>query len=83
MTKDEHNYGMFYFIHIFYHLKDKFSEICVSLQKYNREWKDWGYIWYGGEYSEKSIPIIQMYDKKLLKYIEKEQSSEMEYKVNG
>ena len=62
---------MFYFIHIFYHLKDNCSEVCVSLQRYVREWKDWGYDWYSGDYVEKSIPIIQMYDKKLLKYIER------------
>ena len=71
VSKDEFNYGMFYFIHIFYHLQDKDTNICVSLQRYNREWEDWGYDWYSGEYEEKSIPIIMKYDKKLLKCIEK------------
>lgn len=71
VAKDEYNYGMFYFIHIFYHLKDKFTEVCVSLQKYNQEWEDWRYDWYSGDYQEKSIPIIAKYDKGLLKYIEK------------
>lgn len=68
--KDENNYGMFYFIHIFYHLKDDWSDVCVSLRKYVREWEDWGYDWYSGKYEEKSIPIIAKYDKGLLEYIE-------------
>lgn len=70
VSKDEYNYGMFYFIHIFYHPKDDWSDICVSVKKYNRDWEDWGYDWYSGDYEEKSIPIIARYDKKLLKYIE-------------
>jgi len=70
VAKDEFNYGMFYFIHIFYHLQDSLSNICVSTQKYVREWEDWGYDWYSGLYEKKSIPIIAKYDKGLLKYIE-------------
>ena len=61
---------MFYFIHIFYHLKDKFTEVCVSYKRYNQEVEDWRYDWYSGKYASKSITIIEMYDKKLLKYIE-------------
>lgn len=71
VSKDEFNYGMFYYIHIFYHLKDKDTEVCVSLKRYNREWEDWGYDWYSGDYEDDSIPIIEKYDKKLLKFIEK------------
>lgn len=59
---------MFYFIHIFYHLKDKFTEVCVSYKRYNQEVEDWRYDWYSGKYASKSI--LEMYDKKLLKYIE-------------
>lgn len=62
---------MFYFIHIFYHLKDEFTEVCVSYKRYNQEAEDWIYDLYSGEYEDKSIPIITLYDKKLLKYIEK------------
>lgn len=61
---------MVYYIHIFYHLKDEFSDVCVSIKKYNREWEKWEYDWYSGEYEQKSIPVIQKYDKKLLKYLE-------------
>lgn len=71
VSKDEFNYGMFYFIHIFHHLKDKNTEVCVSIQIYNREREEWNYDWYSGDYEDKSIPIIGMYDKKLLKYLEK------------
>ena len=71
VSKDEFNYGMFYFIHIFYHLKDKYSDICVSIKKYNREIQDWEYDWFGGDYEDESIPVIKKYDNKLLKYIEK------------
>lgn len=70
ITKDEFNYGMFYFIHIFYHLQDNWSDICVSTQRYIQDWKDWRYDFYSGKYEEKSIPIIAKYDKGLLKYIE-------------
>lgn len=69
VSKDKYNYGMFYFIHIFYHLKNDWSDVCVSLQKYNRDFEDWEYDWYSGNYEEKSIPIIKKYDKKLLKYL--------------
>lgn len=69
ITKDEFNYGMFYFIHIFYHLQDNLSDVCVSTKRYVPEWEYWGYDWYSGEYEENSIPIIAKYDKKLLKYI--------------
>lgn len=69
ITKDDNNYGMFYFIHIFKYLDDNSSEVSVSIQKYVREWKDWGYDWYSGKYEDKSIPIIAKYDKRLLKYI--------------
>ena len=55
---------MFYFIHIFYHLQDNLTEVCVSSKKYIKEWEDWGYQWY------KDIAIIAKYDKRLLKYIE-------------
>lgn len=71
IEKDEFNYGKFYFIHIFYHLKDKNTEVCVSLQKYDREMEDWRYDWYSGDYEDKSLFIIGRYDKKLLNYIEK------------
>lgn len=78
VSKDKFNYGMFYFIHIFYHLQDNLSNVCVSTQRYIQDWKDWGYDWYSGKYEKKSIPIIEKYDKKLLKYIEyyKEESNE-------
>ncbi len=69
ITKDEFNYGMFYFIHIYYHLKDQLSEVCVSMQKYIDDWEDWGYDFYTGQYENKSISIIAKYDKGLLKYI--------------
>ena len=69
VSKDKYNYGMFYFIHIFYHLKDDWTDVCVSLQKYNRDFEDWEYDWYSGDYEEKSIPVIKKYDKKLLKYL--------------
>ena len=71
VSKDKYNYGMFYFIHIFYHLKDDWSDVCVSLQKYNRDFKDCEYDWYSGNYEDESMPIIEKYDNKLLKYIEK------------
>ena len=71
IAKDDFNYGMFYFIHIFYHLKDNLSDVCVSLQKYDRYLNAWEYDWYCGDYEDKSIPIIKKYDKKLLKYLKK------------
>ena len=71
IDKDENNYGMFYFIHIFYHLKNNLSDVCVSLKKYNRDLDDWEYDWYGGDYEDKSISIIAKYDRKLLKYLKK------------
>ena len=46
------------------------SDICVSIQKYIKDWEDWGYDWYSGDYEDKSIPIIKKYDKRLLKYLE-------------
>lgn len=67
------NYAMFYFIHIFYHLKDEFTEVCVSYKRYNQEVEDWRYDWYSGKYASKSIPIIGKHDKKLLKYIEEKE----------
>ena len=74
VSKDEYNYGMFYFIHVYYYPQDgeqdAWSNVCVSLKQYNRDWEDWGYDWYSGKYAERSIPIIARYDKKLLKYIE-------------
>lgn len=70
ISKDEYNYGMFYFIHVFYHKKDTMSDICVSIQKYIKDWEDWGYDWYSGDCEDKSIPIIKKYDKRLLKYLE-------------
>lgn len=70
ITKDEYNYGMFYFINIFYHKNDKFSEVCVSTKRYISDWQDWGYNFYSGKYQNKSFPIIEKYDKKLLKYLE-------------
>lgn len=61
---------MFYFIHIFYHLKDEFTEVCVSYKRYNQEVEYCEYDFYSGKYASKSIHIIEKYDKKLLKHIE-------------
>lgn len=70
VAKDANNYGMFYYIHIFYHKKDNWSDVCVSTQRYVPNWNDWGYDFYSGKYQNKSFPIIKMYDKGLLKYLE-------------
>lgn len=61
---------LYYYIHIFYHLQDNCTEICVSLKKYDTNIGEWIYDFYSGEYEEESIPIIRKYDKRLLKYIE-------------
>lgn len=71
VAKDANNYGMFYYIHIFYHKKDNWSDVCVSTQRYILDWEDWGYEFYSGKYENMSFPIIKMYDKGLLKYLEK------------
>ena len=70
VTKDKFNYAMFYFIHIFYHLQDKYTDICVSTQRKIPFLNDWDYDFYSGKYEEENIPIIRKYDKRLLKYIE-------------
>ena len=70
VAKDEFNYGMFYYIHVFYHKKETWSDICVSTKEYNPYAGDWMYDWYSGDYIDKSWKIIGKYDKRLLKYIE-------------
>lgn len=71
VEKDKYHYGFFYHIHIFHYIQDGYTEICVVKQSYVPQWEDWGFVWYSGDYQDQAIPIIEKYDKKLLKYIEK------------
>ena len=64
------NRFLYYYIHIFYHLQDSLSNICVSLKRYDTNIGEWIYDFYSGKYEEESMPIIRKYDKRLLKYIE-------------
>lgn len=67
--KNEYNYPLIYHIHIFYHKDNTDSDVCVSVQEYNPEIRDYRYDWYSGEYEYKSMPIIGIYDHGLLKYL--------------
>lgn len=70
VAKDIYNYAIFYYINIFYHKKDNLTDVCVSTKRYVPDWNDWGYDFYSGEHQNKSFPIIEKYDKGLLKYLE-------------
>jgi hypothetical protein len=69
-TKNMYHYPKIFYINIFYHKKDNWSDVCVSLKEYIHEVEDYMYDWYSGEYEYKTMPIIAKFDKGLLKYLE-------------
>ncbi len=73
VLKDKYNYPEVYYIHIFYHKQDNYSDVCVSRQIYLQDEKEWGYNFYSGKYETYSWDYIIAFDKKLLKFIEKEE----------